>query len=80
MKSWIEVYDRYRLLSQRCVEKYRKRICAADPRVGMDTAFYLAHNWGNDAARVELTRYNNVSSKIIERGRRETDRSYKENL
>src|SRR3990167_4086724 len=62
-----QVYDRYRALHLALTEKYRLRIQAADPRVGYDSAFHLAQNWGNAAAKLELARYVVVASALRKR-------------
>ena len=66
-----EVYDRYTLLARALTERYRHAIRDADPDVGLDYAFHLAHNWGNPAAKALLERYNRRSSHLSDRKSRE---------
>jgi hypothetical protein len=73
----MRTYDRYQRLSRALTERYRVRIHAADSRVGLDGAFHLTHNWGNDAARSLLALYNKRSSQLNARQSREYKREEK---
>jgi hypothetical protein len=75
-KAASEVYDRYRRLDRALTERYRARINAADPRVGMDQAFHLAHNWGNEGARVLLLLHRKRGRQLSDRSRREYLRAW----
>lgn len=75
MQTLESIYDRYLILSRALTERYRMRINRADPRVGMDYAFHLTHNWGNDAARELLARYSHVSTRLHARKSREYRRA-----
>src|SRR5687768_8018359 len=69
------VLERYDRLSDQQVEKYRRLICAADNRLGTYCCFHLCHNWGNDASRAVLARYDRLSSRMTKRRTAEYDRS-----
>ncbi len=71
MRTASDVYTMYRDLGNAMVERYRQRLCQADPRVGMELAFHLTGNWGNEAARALLYRYREIQSWLYYRGDRE---------
>ena len=72
----LEVYDRYRRLDRALTERYRMKINKVDPRVGLDMAFHLAHNWGNEGARELLTLHSKRAGQLSDRSRREYLRAW----
>lgn len=63
--------EAYRELQRQLTERSRIAIRDADPRVGLDLAFHLTSNWGNDAARAELRKFEVARSKLNNRRHRE---------
>lgn len=62
-----DIDRRYRLRCRRLTEAYRQAIYKADPRVGLEMAFHLAHNWGNSQAQAMLVRLQSATQRLRDR-------------
>ena len=71
----IAILDRYTRLDRALTEKYRRKLQAADPRVGLQDAFHLTHNWGNEEAQGLLAHYSKLVSRLGFRRRNEVERA-----
>jgi hypothetical protein len=57
LKTHTEIYNTYGTLYTAITEKYRRLLSEADPRLGTESPFHLANNWGNEQSRALLARY-----------------------
>ena len=71
MREASQVYDRYHRLYRLAVEKGRRTIPQADPRIGPEMPWLLAHNWGNDAAKQALRENDKLTAYVSKRQDRE---------